>query len=538
MMLWGNRAGKAGGWRRLLPAVLAALMMVSLLAACSRGSSGGSGEPQNRVLRIGMMYGSSSDEVYYRQQYTDAFELLNPDIEIQLVPAIDWSKQRFSTGEEQQELEPYEELKKLMTGDNPIDVLIIDYGNLRRLIEDNLLQQLDPLIQKDNFDLEDFVPAVLEGIRALGDNNLYALAPTFSSTALFYNKRLFNQYGVTPPTDNMYWDDIINLAKLIARGEGSERIYGISFSRWIGDPYYDMQYTYLTPLQLRIFDSNGERMTVNTPLWERAWTTMADVYLNKIAPRSEDLGNYWEVKEGEIPNPFSYDLFISGKVAMTIADYSYINELQSAADYANANPDFQAPDWDVVTLPQHEEAPGVGSSTYLSSLTVINAKAQNPDDAWRYVKFINGRDWAKLKSRSLYELSARKEFLKPPAGLDFNIDAFTLLKPVPPVNFDYDKLYRENPNIGQAEWIGRTKFQEVLENKKTVKEALAEWETEGNAILQNKGESGGGEIGIDPIVTFDEKEAIRAAAGETAESDPAEGEAVEGDSAEGEPDVD
>ncbi|OUM95887.1 MAG: ABC transporter substrate-binding protein [Thermobacillus sp. ZCTH02-B1] len=500
----GTRAGQAGGWRRWLPAALAALMMASLLAACSSGGSGGSdgnGEPRNRVLRIGTLYGSASDESWFRQQYTDSFELLNPDIEIQIVSAIDWNKQRFATGEEQQQPDPYEELKKMLTGDNPVDVLIIDYAYLRRLIEDNLLQQLDPLIQKDNFDLEDFVPAVLEGIRALGDNNLYALAPTFSSNALFYNKRLFEQYGVTPPTDNMYWSDVLNLAKLIARGEGSERVFGIQFNRWFGDPYYEMQSTYTPPLQLRMYDNNGEHMTVNTPVWERVWTTMADLYMNDIVPTYEDVGNVWEVKEGETPNPFAGDLFIMGRVAMMTADYGYINELQAAAEYASTRSDFEAPDWDVVTLPQHEEAPGIGSNTYLNSITTINAKAQNPDDAWRYVKFINGRDWAKLKSRSMHELSARKEFLKPPAGLDFNIGAFTLLRPVPPANVDYEKLYREHPNLWQVENIGRNKFQEVIENKKSVKEALAEWETEGNAVLQNKGESGG-EIGIGPVIPY------------------------------------
>jgi multiple sugar transport system substrate-binding protein len=499
MVHYGNRAGKSGGWKRALTAALAALMMVSLLAACSR-SSGGSGEPQTRVLRIGTLYGSSSDEVWFRQQYTDSFELLNPDIEIQIVSAIDWNKQRFSTGEEQQQMDPYEELTKMLTGENPVDVLITDYGNLRRLIQDNLLQQLDPLIQRDKFDLEDFVPTVLEGIKSLGDNNLYALAPTFSSNALYYNKKLFNEKGVTPPTDNMFWPEIVDLAKRMAGGEGEERMWGIQFNRWLGDPYYDMQYTYTAPLQLRVFDNNGEKMTVNTPVWERVWTTMADLYKNKVVPTWEDTRDAWEVKEGEQPNPFSGDLFIMGRVAMVTADYGYINELQLAAEYANQNANFQAPEWDVVTLPQHEEAPGIGSNTYLSSLTVINAKAQNPDDAWEYVKFINGRDWAKLKSRSMHELSARKEFLKPPAGLDFNIAAFTTLKPVPPSNSEMDKLYRENPNLWQAENIGRTKFQEVLEDKKTVKEALAEWETEGDAVLQNKGESG--EVGIEPVIPF------------------------------------
>jgi len=140
---------------------------------------------------------------------------------------------------------------------------------------------------------------------------------------------------------------------------------------------------------------------------------------------------------------------------------------------------------------------------YPSSLTAINAKAQNPDDAWNYVKFINGREWAKLKSRSMYELPARKEFLKPPAGLSFNLDAFTTLKPVPPANIDNEKIYRDNPNIWQVENIGRMKFQEVIEDKKTVKEALAEWETEGNAVLQNKTNPGDGVE--DPVIPFDKQ---------------------------------
>jgi len=511
MVQHGKQAGQAGGWKRAVAAALAALMMVSLLAACSFGGSGSGGEAEKRVLRIGTMYGSASDEVWFRQQYTDSFELLNPDIEIQIVSAIDWNKQRFKTGDEQQQIDPYEELTKMLTGENPVDVLIVEYSYLRRLIEDNLLQQLDPLIQRDKFDLEDFVPTVLEGIKALGDNNLYALAPTFGANALYYNKKLFTEAGVTPPTDNMFWTDAIDLAKRVSRGEGEDRTFGIMFSRWMGDPYYDMQYTYTAPLQLRMYDNNGEKMTVNTPVWERVWTTMADLYKNKVVPTWEDVGNVWEVREGETPNPFAGDLFIMGRVAMVTADYSYINELQAAAEYASQNANFDAPDWDVVTLPQHEEAPGIGSNTYLNSLTAINAKAQNPDDAWKYVQFINGRDWARLKSRSMYELSARKEFLKTPAGFNFNIEAFTTLKPVPPSNVDLDKLYRNNPNLWQVENIGRNKFQEVLQDQKSVKEALAEWETEGDAVLQNKG--GTGEDGT--VMPFEAaiKEKLEIAAG-------------------------
>ncbi|MGO4376575.1 ABC transporter substrate-binding protein, partial [Paenibacillus sp. MCAF20] len=114
----------------------------------------------------------------------------------------------------------------------------------------------------------------------------------------------------------------------------------------------------------------------------------------------------------------------------------------------------------------------------------INAKAQNPDGAWDFIKFTNGKEWAKLKSRSLYEMVARKEFLTPIGGLQYNMDAFTTLKPLPPVSSDQEKIYREKPGIWEAQSPGYELFQQVLTEEKTVKEALAEWETRGNATLE------------------------------------------------------
>lgn len=477
-----ERTGANGQWKKTLSAVLAVLMLTSLLAACS--TQGGESGPDQRVLRIGTLYGGASDESWFRQQYTDSFELLNPNIEIQIVSAIDWNQQRYQTPEEQQKQpDAYEELSKMLTGDNPVDVVVVEYNYLRRMVQDNLLKQLDPLVTEDKFDLSDYVPTVLDGIKSLGDGGLYALTPTFSSSALFYNKKLISDAGATLPTDGMFWDDIIDLAGKVAKGEGEERIYGLSFNRWSSDGFWDTQ-TYSAPLQLKMYDDKGEKMTVNTPQWVKVWEDVAELYRNKITPSNMDMQYMWEYREGSTPNPFMGDLFLSGKVAMIVSDYGYISELQQAQDNADRIEGFTMPEWDVVTVPQHQEAPGIGSNVYLSSMMGINSKAQNPDDAWEYLKFLNGKEWAKLKSRSMWELTARKEFLKPIAGMEYNIDAFTTLKPIPPASIEQERLQRERPNLWQVQNLGYPLFQEVLENKKSAQEALAEWETQGNVMLQ------------------------------------------------------
>jgi ABC-type sugar transport system, periplasmic component len=472
--------------RRVAAGLMALMLLMPLLAACSKGESTESAE--RRVLRIGVLYGGSDNEQYFRQQYTDTFEFTHPNIDLEIAYAINYDDMRYTQpGQEQEQKDPYEEFKKLLTGQNPVDVVVLDYNMLKRLTQDNLLKQLDPLIQQDEFDLSDYVPTVIDGIKEAGEGNIYALTPTFSSSALFYNKEIFQKAGVEPPTDNMMWEDVINKAREVSKGEGKERTFGLMLSRWSYQGFWDMQ-NYASPLQLKIFDDKGERMTVNTEGWAKVWETIVKLYKDKLTPTQEDLNALMEEmnKSGDSYGyrPYSDDFFMNGRVAMVIADYGYINDLIRAKDMSATNKDIKAIDWDVVTVPQHPEKPGVGGNVYLSQLMGVNANAQNPDDAWEFVKFSNSREWAKLKSRSTYEMVARKEFLQPKGGLDYNIQAFYSLKPLPPQSLEQEKLYREIPGIWEAQQPGEQLFNEVLQGNKTIKEALAEWETKGNEVLQ------------------------------------------------------
>ncbi|MCU6339653.1 extracellular solute-binding protein, partial [Enterobacter quasiroggenkampii] len=143
-------------------------------------------------------------------------------------------------------------MKKLLNSANPVDIIVTDSFQFRKLVEEGMLKQLDPLVQKDSIDLSDFVPTVIDGIKAMGDNSLYGLAPTFSSNALFFNKKLFSDAGISPPTDNMTWDQVFTLAANLSKGDGADRKYGFSFNRYSGsDVFSDMMNLYITPLNLR-----------------------------------------------------------------------------------------------------------------------------------------------------------------------------------------------------------------------------------------------------------------------------------------------
>ncbi|MBG9734053.1 ABC transporter substrate-binding protein [Paenibacillus alvei] len=475
--------------RKLLTVTLAMTMIIPMLAACTNKDEVVPG--QERVLRIGMQYGGY-DDTYFRQQWTDTFEITHKGIRIELVPAIDGSDMRYdNSGDPKKQPDRYEAMKKLLNSANPVDIVVTDSFQFRKLVEEGMLKQLDPLVQKDKIDLSDFVPTVIDGLKTMGDNNLYGLSPTFSSSALFFNKKMFSDAGIAPPTDNMTWDQVFTLAANLSKGDGTDRKYGFSFNRYNGsDVFDDMLNYYVSPLNLRMFDDKGEKMTVNTPQWEKVWTTVSDLAIKKTIPT----GNSNNEMTGQAPeneNPFSHDNFLSGKVAMAISDYNYINtELADAMKNADKIKGFKKFDWDVVTLPSHPEAPGVSGGSQLYNIFSINQKAANPDDAWEFIKFINSEDWAKLRSRSSWEMVSRQQYIKPKDGTNINISAFYKTKPVPPTKTDMDKLMGDG-NLWQINQIASELMKQVIDKKKSVSEALKEWETKGNQLLLQAKNGGG-----------------------------------------------
>lgn len=464
-------------FRRAAAMTLSVVLGLSALAACSPfGNNQPADNQTQRVLRIGTMYGYGDDS-YLRQQFTELFEFANPNITIEIVPAVTYNYYGGMDPEEQPD--PFEEMKKMMQGDNPPDIVMMDYSYLPEFINENLLMPLDPFITADQIDTSKIVPTVLNGIKdAAPDGRIYAMAPLFSSSALFFNRTIFNEANVPYPTDGMTWEEVFQLARQLSGGEGEDKTYGFSFTTYNhSDPFYDMQ-MYVLPLQLRYFDENGERMTVDSDQWEEVWRTISELAQTEVIPGPP---NYEQMHQVE-PRPYDWDNFISGKVAMAINSYYYINELIMANQMASTNENMTPIDWDVVTLPTHPEAPGIGGNIYLDGLMGINANAQNEDDAWAFLKFVNGEDWARLKAKTQSALVSHIDYLEPKNGLSYNISAFYQLKPAPMQNDS--EIYRKYPNIYMVQSIGQQKFQEVLNGDKEIRQALKEWQTEGDAMLQ------------------------------------------------------
>ncbi len=454
-------------WVRIV-SVATIVSLVLTATACKKTDDPNADKEQ--IIRIADDTGMGED--YTRQQFTDLFEYSHPKTKIEYTMATDDGMYRYNN-DPQTIVDPLENLKKIMTGSNPPDLVHISPNDIPNLIDENLLAPLDPLAQRDQFDLNKIVPSVREGLKTMGDGKLYALAPTFTGNALAFNKKIFTDAGVPFPKDGMTWDDIFNLARRVAHGDGKERTFGLALGR-SGEIFYDMN-AYTSSLGLNMVDDTATTMTVDSSDWENVWKTLIKNQKDKIMTGPMD---YSQMN----PNPFFGDPFMSGQAAMMVVSNADINNIVDANKNASKIKNFKPFDWDVVTLPTHPDAPGIGSPIYLDGIFAINVKAQNQEGAWQLLKFINGDDWAKLRSRNLYQLVSRQEFIKPISGANYNVKAFYTL--TPSFEQNNDRLSVKYPNIYSIFDIGRQKLQLVIEGKKEVRQALKEWQTEGNQQLK------------------------------------------------------
>lgn len=470
---------------RMLMVALAMSLVFGLLAGCMGRDSTGDGDDEQRVLRIALMSGSRDYDDNIRTQYTDLFKFNNMNIDIEFMYAHDWSVnqyQQYNPDEEQPD--PLEEMKKLMQGPNPPDVVFLQSTTeLAALVEDNLLTPLDSLISTDpdNFDISDFVPSVIDGLRAAGNEELYALAPTFTSQALIYNKGIFDAQNVEYPRDGMFWDEVIDLASRVTSGEEEDRIAGFSFNtNYWTDIYYGMRETYIAPLELSMFTEDKQSLLVDSPAWEEVWNEMSRLNELDILPEQ----NYNMFNDHTVYNPYQYDAFLSGKLAMAIVNYYSVNDVIRANRDADLVEGYNYIDWDVVTMPVHPQNPQVGGMVHMDPIMAINAKAQNSEDAWRFIKFMNSEDWAELKSMSTSNMVSRASYIRPRENAQFNIEAFYSLLPAP---INTDSIYysgRTSETYWMMENIGQDNFRKVLNGELSVKQGLQQWQTEGNTLLQ------------------------------------------------------
>lgn len=189
-----------------------------------------------------------------------------------------------------------------------------------------LEQDMEELVRKYNIDLSVFEPSMIDVIRTMGEGKLVALPFLNNTLSLYYNKDIFDRFGVSYPTDDMTWNEIIELARTLTREEDGQKYYGLAIAmghmlrlNQMSMPYVDLE-------------------TVEPTIANERWKILIDRLLVPL----------YQIQEESPPN------FLTQQ---TVA-------MQAGLANIHLNNDMSDMNWDVAALPTFEELPGVGPQLY------------------------------------------------------------------------------------------------------------------------------------------------------------------------------
>ncbi|UQZ81798.1 glycerol-3-phosphate transporter periplasmic binding protein [Paenibacillus konkukensis] len=197
--------------------------------------------------------------------------------------------------------------------------------NVQRYIFDNDLQyDIGDLIKKYNFDVTKLNPALVAQMKNLTpEGKLFGLPYNNNDFVLFYNKDIFDKFGVDYPTDGMTYDEIYELAKKLTRVDGE-----ITYKGFSQNPGHYMNYNQLSLSPLSLTENKA---SLNTPEWK----TVVD-----------NLRRFYDIPANQFD---TVETFASkGNIAMAVATVDHL------VTYHEQNKNLN---FDIVSVPSFSQAP-------------------------------------------------------------------------------------------------------------------------------------------------------------------------------------
>ncbi|MDB5084088.1 MAG: hypothetical protein JWN30_974, partial [Bacilli bacterium] len=388
---------------------------------------------------IGMTKGMLSDDEL-KQYVQDPVSKRFPNITIQ----------RIDTGQ------TGSKLPDLVAAGTVPDIAASWEGPLTVLNDLGLTYNMEPLIQKHKFDINRIDSQAIETAKVGVDQPYIAALPTYSNVfALFYNKTIFDRFGVAYPKDGMTWEDVHDLAVKVTKVDNGTQYRGI---------YVDSPSRGAQQLGLTYADFTKNQAAMDTDQWRNLYQLWISFY---------DIPGNADGALRKLDNNANTTAFTSGTIAM-ITGYS--STLNSLGQVPGLN-------WDMVTYPQNKALPGVGQrvdSPYLA----ITSSSQHKDEAFEVIATILSdavqTDLSKNgKMTVLKDPAIKQQFGSNTQFKDKNIKSMAALKfsIMAPVKYLGD---------GNLNTIMNNAFTEMLKNQKDVNSAIRDANDATNKTIQTQ----------------------------------------------------
>lgn len=247
----------------------------------------------------------------------------------------------------------------------PIDILFNSITVSGQYVDRQLTTDMSELVKKYKVDTGRFYPELLDALRMADRGKLIGFPHRSINLVLFYNKDLFDKFGVAYPRDGMTWEETQELARLLTRSDGGVQYYGFtgSLGRMLG------QNQYALPL---IQDGTTKTTYVSNDRWQRMFNTFAPLFT--MSGYNADAALLADAKQ--------LKLFREEHLAaMHISDHS---NRPSAAHSETMN-------WDMVTAPDFSDKKGAGPVSVFTFLA-LSSNSKHPDEAFLAIDWLTSEE--------------------------------------------------------------------------------------------------------------------------------------------------
>lgn len=248
-------------------------------------------------------------------------------------------------------------------GDMP-DVFWMHSNEVQKYMENDILLDLtDRIANSEKLEMDKF-PQEIKDFYTWNDK-VYAVPKDVDTIALFYNKTMFDEAGISYPDESWTWDDFYDAAEKLTKEDGSQ--YGTAMNPsneqdgWM-NIIYTMGGTVLTDDKKSGFDD---------PNTIKAMEFVQKLIDNVMPPATVMAETGTDVLLG------------SGKIAMLTQGSWMVPQFKEH--------EYIAENCDVAVLPKDPET-GRRISIYNGLGWAASAKTPNPDAAWQLIEWFGTKD--------------------------------------------------------------------------------------------------------------------------------------------------
>lgn len=241
-------------------------------------------------------------------------------------------------------------LDKTVAAGTKFDLVQMSFIQTSVYLDLKVGSDITDLIGKHKIDLSGVNPIPLNQLKSAGGGQLIGLPYQINSQILFYNKAIFDKFGVPYPKDGMTWQDVTDIVRRTTRLDGGVQYTGFALQQGAAIFVRSNQ------LSIEPIDLKTNKAAFGNDQWKKFFEAFLPIY--------QIQGNTYKSTR-QVGDAF----FKDQTVAMVLAYPNFYTFLPESMN------------WDMVSTPSMQDRPGVSMPPVPSTL-VINANSPFRDEAF------------------------------------------------------------------------------------------------------------------------------------------------------------